>query len=162
LSKNTSKAVVLTYNLCMTKLQAANCVLQKLTRNIRRTAQEVVEALDGLQESLTTVEQILKNKSENQMKVPIATSMLNDFITHCKSNIESAKSHLEDERKREEEANELRELQRLASESQQKEQAIREQLKKEQEIKEQEERDRKVSYSIVAHSYVRLDFGNTY
>jgi RNA polymerase-associated protein CTR9 len=162
LSKNTSKAVVLTYNLCMTKLQAANCVLQKLTRNIRRTAQEVEEALNGLQESLTTVEQILKNKTENQMKVPIATSMLNDFITHCKSNIESAKSHLEDERKREEEANELRELQRLASESQRKEQAIREQLKKEQEIKEQEERDRKVSYSIVAHSYVSLLLGKTY
>jgi RNA polymerase-associated protein CTR9 len=144
LSKNTSKNVVLTYNLCMTKLQAANCVLQKLTRNIRRTAQEVEEALHGLQESLTTVEEILRNKTESKMKVPIATAMLNDFLTHCRSNIESAKSHLEDERKREEEANELRELQRLAHESQRKEQALREQLAKEEEAKKQEDRDRKV------------------
>ena len=148
LSKNTSKTVVLTYNLCMTKLQAANCVLQKLTRNIRRTAKEVEEALVGLQESLTTVEAILRQKTENPKKVPIATSMLNDFLTHCRSNIESAKSHLEDEQKREEEANELRELQRLAAESQRKEQAIREQLKKEEEAKKQEERDKRVSMII--------------
>ena len=146
LSKNTSKTVVLTYNLCMTKLQAANCVLQKLTRNIRRTAKEVEDALNGLQESLTTVEEILRNKTEQRMKLPISTAILNDFLTHCRSNIESAKSHLEDERKREEEANELRELQRLAAESQRKEQAIREQLQKEEEAKRQEERDRKVSF----------------
>jgi RNA polymerase-associated protein CTR9 len=143
-SKNTSKAVVLTYNLCMTKLQAANCVLQKLTRNIRRTAKDVEDALNGLQESLTTVEEILKSKTEQRMKVPIATTMLNDFLTHCRSNIESAKSHLEDERKREQEADELRQLQRLASESQRKEQALREQLQKEGEAKKQEERDLKV------------------
>ena len=144
LSKGTTKGVILTYNLCMTKLQAANCVLQKLTRNIRRTAKEVEDALNGLRESLTTVEEILKNKQEGKVKVPISTTMLNDFITHCKSNIESANSHLEDERKREEEANELRELQRLASESQRREQALRDQLKKEEEARKQEERDRKV------------------
>lgn len=33
-SKQSKKDVVLKYNLCMTKLQAANCVLQKLTRNM--------------------------------------------------------------------------------------------------------------------------------
>jgi RNA polymerase-associated protein CTR9 len=144
LSENTSKNVVLTYNLCMTKLQAANCVLQKLTRNIRRTASEVEDALNGLQQSLQTVEEILKKKADASMKVPISTSMLNDFLTHCRSNIESAKSHLEDERKREEEANELRELQQLASESQRKQQLLQEQLKKEEDAKKQEARDHKV------------------
>ena len=148
LSKNTSKTIVLTYNLCMTKLQAANCVLQKLTRNIRRTAKEVEEALIGLQESLTTVEAIMRQKTEQPKKVPIATAMLNDFLTHCRSNIESAKSHLEDERKREEEATELRELQRMAAEEQRKEQAIQEQIKKEEEAKKQEDRDKRVSVPL--------------
>jgi RNA polymerase-associated protein CTR9 len=148
LKEDTSKNIVLTYNLCMTKLQAANCVLQKLTRNIRRTAAEVEEALNGLQKSYETVEEILKKKSEG-LKVTIATSMLNDFLTHCKSNIESAKSHLEDERKREEETNELRELQRLASESKAKEEKLREQLKMEEEAKKHEEQDRRVRILIL-------------
>lgn len=147
LQENTSKNIVLTYNLCMTKLQAANCVLQKLTRNIRRTAAEVEEALHGLQKSYETVEEILKKKSEG-LKVTIATSMLNDFLTHCKSNIESAKSHLEDERKREEEANELRELQRLTAESQRKKQEYEEQLRKEEAARKQEERDRKARQNM--------------
>lgn len=149
LQENTSKSVVLTYNLCMTKLQAANCVLQKSTRNIRRTAAEVEEALNGLHKSYATVEEILAKKAEG-LKVPMATSTLNDFLTHCKSNIESAKSHLEDERKREEEANELRELQRLASESQRKEQELQEQLRKEEEARQQELRDRRVRYIMCA------------
>ena len=135
-----SKNSVLTYNLCMTKLQAANCVLQKLTRNIRRTAKEVEEALNGLQHSLETVETILKNKNDGA-KVLISTSILNDFITHCKSNIESAKSHLEDERKREEEANEIRELQRMAAESKREEQKLQRELKMQEEAKKQEELD---------------------
>jgi len=139
-----SKRVLLTYNLCMTKLQAANCVLQKLTRNIRRTAAEVEESLIGLQNSYETVEAILSKKNEG-LKVNIATSMLNDFLTHCKSNIESARSHLEDERKREEEAKELRELQQLTAESQRKKQEMEDQLKKEQEARMAEERDRRVS-----------------
>jgi RNA polymerase-associated protein CTR9 len=148
ISENTTKTVVLTYNLCMTKLQAANCVLQKLTRNIRRTASEVEEALNGLQQSLTTVEEILEKKQDGSLKVLIATATLNDFLTHCRSNIDSAKSHLEDERKREEEANELRELQRLASESQRKQQELQEQLKQETEAKKQQERDLKVGTII--------------
>ncbi len=149
LEENTSKNIVLTYNLCMTKLQAANCVLQKLTRNIRRTAAEVEEALHGLQKSYETVEEILKKKTEG-LKVTIATSMLNDFLTHCKSNIDSAKSHLEDERKREEEANELKELQRLTAESQKKKQEYEEQLKKEEEARKQEQRDRRVRTQLAS------------
>lgn len=142
-----SKNGLLTYNLCMTKLQAANCVLQKLTRNIRRTAQEVEEALNGLQHSLETVETILKNKNEGA-KVLISTSILNDFITHCKSNIESAKSHLEDERKREEEANEIRELQRMAAESKREEQKLQRELKMQEDAKKQEELDRRVRLNL--------------
>jgi len=137
-----SKNSLLTYNLCMTKLQAANCVLQKLTRNIRRTAQEVEEALNGLQHSLETVDTILKSKNEGG-KVLISTSILNDFITHCKSNIESAKSHLEDERKREEEASEIRELQRMAAESNREEQKLQHELKKQDEAKKQEKQDQR-------------------
>jgi RNA polymerase-associated protein CTR9 len=141
-----SKNSILTYNLCMTKLQAANCVLQKLTRNIRRTAKEVEEALNGLQQSLETVETIAKNKAEGA-KVLISTSILNDFITHCKSNIESAKSHLEDERKREEEAREVQELQKSMAEMKRQEQLLEQARRKEEEARKQEERDRKVRTS---------------
>ncbi|KAL3912364.1 MAG: hypothetical protein SGILL_006913 [Bacillariaceae sp.] len=137
-----SKNSILTYNLCMIKLQAANCVLQKLTRSIRRTAEEVEEALKGLQQSLETVEAILKSKNEGG-KVLISTTMLNDFITHCKSNIESAQSHLEDERKREEETKEIRELQRIAAESKREEQRLNQELKKKEEAEKLEARDRR-------------------
>jgi tetratricopeptide (TPR) repeat protein len=143
-----SKNSILTYNLCMTKLQAANCVLQKLTRNIRRTAAEVEEALKGLQQSLETVETILKTKNEGG-KVLISSSILNDFITHCKSNIESAKSHLEDERKREEEAKEILELQLMAAESKREELKLQEELKKQEEAKKQEELDRRVRSHVL-------------
>jgi RNA polymerase-associated protein CTR9 len=142
-----SKNSILTYNLCMTKLQAANCVLQKLTRNIRRTAKEVEEALNGLQQSLETVETIAKNKAEGA-KVLISTSILNDFITHCKSNIESAKSHLEDERKREEEAREVQELQKSMAEMKRQEQLLEQARRKEEEARKQEDRDRKVRASV--------------
>jgi RNA polymerase-associated protein CTR9 len=148
-----SKNSVLTYNLCMTKLQAANCVLQKLTRNIRRTADEVEDALKGLQQSLETVEAILKSKNEGA-KVMISSSILNDFITHCKSNIESAQSHLEDERKREEETKEIRELQRIAAESKREEQRLQEELRKKEEAQKLEERDRRVSGAISRISYL--------
>lgn len=87
LSKNTKKEVVLRYNLCMTKLQAANCILQKLTRNIRRTAKEVEGALNGLVESLAQVEKMVEDKA-NGKKVPIPTSTLNDFVVHAKANIQ--------------------------------------------------------------------------
>lgn len=79
--------------------------------------------------------------------MPIPTSTLNDFVVHCKANIASAKSHLADERKREEEANTERELQRLASEAQRKEEALRLELQKEEERRKQEEMDRRVRMS---------------
>jgi len=142
----------------MTKLQAANCVLQKLTRNIRRTAKEVEEALNGLEQSLKTVEEILAKKQDGSLKVPIATSTLNDFLTHCKSNIDSAKSHLDDERRREKEANELRELQRLASESSRKQQELEEQLQKETETKKQEERDMKAREKMAQVQDLQVDW----
>lgn len=158
ISENTSKTVVLTYNLCMTKLQAANCVLQKLTRNIRRTASEVEDALIGLEQSLKTVQEILNKKNDASLKVPIPTSTLNDFLAHCRSNIDSAKSHLEDERKREEEANELRELQRLQAESQRKQLELEKQLKREEEAKRQEERDLKAQEKMKKVEDLRADW----
>lgn len=145
LAKETKKDVILKYNMCMTKLQFANCVLQKLTRNIRRTAKEVEEALLGLEESHRVVEDILKAKTEGQ-KVLIQTSILQDFLNHCKANIEAARSHLEEERKREEEANEMRELQRLAAETQKREEELKNQLRRQEEARLQEERDRKVRF----------------
>jgi RNA polymerase-associated protein CTR9 len=142
ISKHPKKEIVLRYNLAMTKLQAANCVLQKLTRNIARTVEEVEEALHGLEESLGVVEQILEDKNENK-KVPIPTSTLQNFLTHCRANIASAKSHLEDERKRAALAEEEQKIRRLAVEAEMKEAALEEAIRKEQEAKEQEERDRK-------------------
>lgn len=142
LQKSKRKEVIIEYNLCMTRLQAANCVLQKLTRNIRRTAAEVEDALKGLEESLPKVEEMLRWKNEGK-KVVISSSMLQDFVTHCKANIESAKSHLEEERKREEEGNEIRELQRAAAESQRKEEEIRRVMGMEEEARKQEERDKR-------------------
>lgn len=144
LQKSKRREVVLNYNLCMTKLQAANCVLQKLTRNIRRTAQEVEDALKGLEESLPKVEEMLKWKDDGK-KVLIPKSMLQDCITHCKSNIESAKVHLEEERRKEQEAAEMREIQRSATEAQKQEAELRKVMQQETEAKEQEERDRRAA-----------------
>jgi RNA polymerase-associated protein CTR9 len=118
LAKSKRKDVVIQYNICRTNLQAANGVLQKLTRNIRRTSHEVQDALDGLEESLPQIQEILQWKTEGK-KVPLSTSMLQNFITHCKANIESAKSHLAEEKRREKEAQDILELQREEAESQQ-------------------------------------------
>ena len=148
LKKSKRKEVLLQYNLCMTKLQAANCVLQKQSRNIRRTAQEVQDALDGLEESLPKVEEILRWKTEGK-KIQIPTSVLQDFITHCRANIDSAKLHLEEEKKQEAEANEIREWQRVTAETQKQEEKVRLALKKEEELKKQEERDRKVRMIVI-------------
>jgi len=139
---NSKKEVVLNYNLCMTKLQAANCVLQKLTRNIPRTVEEVETALNGLEESLKIVESILKTKEEGG-RVNIKTATLEDFIKHCRANITSAQSHLEDEKKRAEEEKDEQEIRRLAAEAAQKEAALKEAIRKQEEAKDQEERDRR-------------------
>lgn len=155
LQKSKRREVVLQYNLCMTKLQAANCVLQKLTRNIRRTAKEVEDALTGLEESLPKVQEMLEWKSEGK-KVLIPTSMLQDFITHCNANIDSAKSHLEEEKKREEQATELRELQHSVAEAKRQEVELREVMKKEEAIKQQEERDRRAAAKMRAVEDLRV------
>ena len=91
-----SQQYMLRYNLCMTKLAAANCTLQKLGRNIKRTSAEIRTALDHLVESLEFVEGLLKAKNDPVMakKVPVGRSMLVNFISQCKTNIDSAKSHL--------------------------------------------------------------------
>jgi RNA polymerase-associated protein CTR9 len=157
MSKHTKKEVVLKYNLCMTKLQAGNCVLQKQTRNIPRTVEEIEEALIGLEESLVVVEGILKEK-EDGGKVPIRTSMLEDFVKHCRANIASAQSHLEDERRRAEEDKAEQEIRRLAAEAAAKEEALKEAIKKEEEKKEQEERDKKAEAKMRQVKQLREDW----
>ena len=114
-SKKTKEDLTLTFNLCMTKLSAANCVLQKVQRGIRRTSQEVKAALDGLEKSLPEVQKILGYKEDGK-KVPISSSSLNNFISQCRDNIEAAKSHYSEEMKREKEAEEVQKARREAAE----------------------------------------------
>ncbi|EED94926.1 hypothetical protein THAPSDRAFT_268346 [Thalassiosira pseudonana CCMP1335] len=120
----------------------ANCVLQKVNRNIRRTAQEVKYALDGLEESLAIVQTMLQWKSEGK-KVTVPTGMLTDFASQCKHNIDSAKSHLNEELKKEKEAQVLRDFQRIEAEATEKQRQLTVTLQKEKEAQEAEERDRK-------------------
>ena len=78
LGKHSKKDVVLRYNLCMTKLASANCVLQKMKRNIPRTVEEVEEALLGLETSLVVLQGILKSKEEGDKKINVKTSVLEE------------------------------------------------------------------------------------
>ena len=110
--KSQNDNCVLKYNWCMAKLQAANCTLQKVTRNIPRTAQEVKEALIGLESSLPLVQQLMSWKASGK-KVPISKATLAGFISQCQDNIDMTKNHLNEEIKKEEEIKELREIQRL-------------------------------------------------
>jgi len=142
IAKNSKHGIVLRYNLCMTKLQAANCILQKLTRNIPRTVEEVQEALDGLNESLEVVEGLVKDKADGK-KVTISSSILQNFLKNCRANISSAESHLEDEKKRAEDAEAEREIRRMAAEAVVKEEQLKRTMAQEKLAKEQEERDRK-------------------
>jgi RNA polymerase-associated protein CTR9 len=142
IGKHTKKEVVLKYNLCMTKLQAGNCQLQKLTRNIQRTVEDVEEALQGLKESQATVEEILSEKNQGN-KVNIPTSTLQDFLKHCKANIASAESHLDDEKTRAEEASAERKIRQLAAEAAMKEETLKQAILEEEKTKKQEERDQK-------------------
>ena len=159
LKKSKKKDVIIQYNLCKAKLAAANCVLQKLTRNIRRTAQEVEDAITGLEESLPKVQEIMQWKLEKK-KIPISTNALQEFITHCRANLESAKSHLAADREKEKEAETVLSLQREEAESKMKMREIELEAKEEEEKRLQEERDRKVRpfsiyfYSIVLSFYV--------
>lgn len=142
IEKRSKKETILKYNLCMTKLQAANCCLHRLTRNIPRTVADVQEALSGLEESLTVVMQILKDKEEGK-KVNIKTTILEDFIKLCNENVTSARSHLEDEKVRAEEEAREKELRRLASEALHREAELQEAIRKEEEARKQEEQERK-------------------
>ena len=143
ISMQSRNNTVLQYNLCMTKLQAANCVLQKLTRNIPRTVEEVDEALTGLIESQKIVEDILKEKEEGGKKINIRSSILEDFLKHCRANIASAQSHLEDEKKRAEEEKDDQEIRRRATEIAQQEAQLREAIRNSEEAAKQEERDQR-------------------
>jgi RNA polymerase-associated protein CTR9 len=147
IGKHSKKEVVIRYNLCMTKLQAANCVLQKLTRNIPRTVEEVQEALDNLNDSVQVVEQISKDKAAGQ-KINISSTLLTDFVNHCRANIGSAESHLEDEKKRAGEADTERELRRLAAEAAQKEEEIKKALDQEEKARKQEQQDEKAAQKM--------------
>lgn len=135
--------VVMKYNLCMTKLQAANCVLQKADRGIRRTSKEIQEALDGLVESLPIVEQFLQWKNDGK-KVQISTMTLNVFIAQCKSNIDAAKQHLDEETKKEMEAAEVRRIRIDTANRERKKKEIEILEKKEEEQRRTEELEKKV------------------
>jgi len=139
--------VVMKYNLCMTKLQAANCVLQKADRGIRRTSKEIQEALDGLIESLPIVELFLQWKNEGK-KVQISTMTLNVFIAQCKSNIDAAKQHLDEELKKEREAAEVRRIRIDMADRARKEKEVEEIGKMEKELKRAEELEKKVCKSL--------------
>lgn len=134
--------MTLKYDWCMSRLVAANCVLQKLARNIPRTSAEVQNSLDGLNESLQTVQQMLKWKNENK-KVPIGKAMLATFIAQCQANIQTAENHLKEELKKEAEANEARELQRLEAEERKIARELKAQEEKERKAKEEALRERK-------------------
>lgn len=140
MKKSKRENVVLRYNWCLAKLQAANCVLQKVNRNIRRTAQEVKDALDGLEESLPILQTMLQWKEEGR-KVAISKGMLTGVVSQCKHNIDSAKSHLKEELKKEQDADTLRNFQRMEAEANEKQRELAASLQREKEAQEMEERE---------------------
>lgn len=144
MKKSKRENVTLRYNWCLAKLQAANCVLQKVNRNIRRTAAEVKDALSGLEESLPILQTMLQWKDEGR-KVAISKVMLSQVVNQCKHNIDSAKSHLKEELRKEQEAGAIRNYQRIQAESDAKSKALAASLQKEaeaQQIEESEQRAR--------------------
>lgn len=142
MKKSKRENVTLRYNWCLAKLQAANCVLQKVNRNIRRTAQEVKDALNGLEESLPILQTMLQWKEEGR-KVAINKGMLSGVVNQCKHNIDSAKSHLKEELKKEQDAETLRNYQRLEAETNEKQRALAASLQKEAEAQELEESEKR-------------------
>eukprot|EP00574_Skeletonema_japonicum_P003093 CAMPEP_0201724210 /NCGR_PEP_ID=MMETSP0593-20130828/8030_1 /ASSEMBLY_ACC=CAM_ASM_000672 /TAXON_ID=267983 /ORGANISM="Skeletonema japonicum, Strain CCMP2506" /LENGTH=1304 /DNA_ID=CAMNT_0048215435 /DNA_START=52 /DNA_END=3966 /DNA_ORIENTATION=+ len=142
MKKSKRENILLRFNWCMAKLQAANCVLQKVNRNIRRTAQEVKDALTGLEESLPIIQTMIQWKQEKR-KVPIQSSMLTDFVSQCKHNIDSAKGHLNEELRKEQDAQALRDIQRMDAEASKKSNEMKASLDKEREAHEEEEREKR-------------------
>uniref|UniRef100_A0A7S2P2D3 Uncharacterized protein n=2 Tax=Leptocylindrus danicus TaxID=163516 RepID=A0A7S2P2D3_9STRA len=140
-----SHSYMLKYNLCMTKLAAANCTLRKFGRNIKRTSDEIRKALENLEESLAFVESLLKLKNDAQFakKVPVGRSILVNFISQCRQNIDSAKSHLNEELKKESEAETLRQIQRRQAELAAQKDQHKAALQREEEKRRMEEADAK-------------------
>ena len=159
IKKGKKENVVMRYNLCMAKLSAANCTLQKASRGIARTAKEVKEALDGLQESLPTVQTMIQWKKEKK-KVPISTSAMQNFVHSCRNIIDIAQNTLNDELSREEEASKKREMQRLETLSKLKEKQLEEMERKEREAKEQEERDRRARMKMEKVKNLAMEWEN--
>ncbi|KAL9191462.1 hypothetical protein ACHAXT_001168 [Thalassiosira profunda] len=142
MKKSKRENVVLRYNWCLTKLQLANCVLQKVHRNIRRTAEEIKDALDGLEESLPVLETFLQWKKDGR-KVPISNGMLTQVVSQCKHNIDSAKSHLKEQLHNEKEAETVRNYQRIDAEQNEKQRILAETLQKEADAAEMEAKEKK-------------------
>ena len=75
-----------------------------------------VLTLVGLEESLPILQTMLHWKEEGR-KIAISKGMLTGVVNQCKHNIDSATSHLKEERKKEQDATHLRSLQRLEAEA---------------------------------------------
>ncbi len=159
IKKSKKENVVMRYNLCMAKLSAANCTLQRASRGIARTAKEVQEALDGLQESLPTVQTMIQWKKEKK-KVPISTAAMQNFVHSCRNIIEIAQNTLNDELSREAEAKRKREAQRLEALSKMKEQQLEELERKEREAQAQEERDRRAQLKMEKVKNLAMEWEN--
>lgn len=142
IKKTKRENVILRYDLCTTKLALAECVLNKFSRGIRRTAKEIQDALDGLQESLPKVQTMLQWKQEGK-KVAVSTTLLTQFVEECKKTIEKAKNHLSQELEKEEEAAMAREKQRLEALEKQKQRELEMIEAQEQAAKDQEEVEKK-------------------
>jgi len=147
MKKSKRENVTLRYNWCLAKLQAANCVLQKVNRNIRRTAQEVKDALNGLEESLPILQTMLQWKEEGR-KVAISKGMLQGVVNQCKHNIDSAKSHLKEDLQKEKDAETLRNFQRLDAETNEKQRALQQQLEEEEETRKMEESEQRAKQKM--------------
>jgi RNA polymerase-associated protein CTR9 len=147
ISKQTKKEIILKYNLALTKLHAANCILQKTLRNIPRTVEEVEEALAGLQQSLAVVEGIIEAKSNGE-KVTISSSTLSTFVDNCKSNITSAETHLEAEKQLAWAAQNDREQRRLLALAKAKDEEISALEKKQADQQKQEALDKKAEENM--------------
>jgi RNA polymerase-associated protein CTR9 len=142
MKKSKRENILLRFNWCMAKLQAANCVLQKVNRNIRRTAQEVKDALNGLEECLPVIQTMIQWKQDKR-KVPIQSSMLTDFVSQCKHNIDSAKGHLAEELRKETDAKALRDIQQLNAEATKKSNEMKANMDKEREAQEEQDREKR-------------------
>merc|ERR1719254_489943 len=91
---------------------------------------------------------MLQWKEENR-KVAISKGMLTGVVNQCKHNIDSAKSHLKEERKKEQDASHLRNLQRLEAEAGEKQRALAAALRQEKEAQEREEGERRAKRKML-------------